>query len=262
MAKPTYTRKGKPKPKPKARKPQKARTKMDEQNEREQQRNEEAKRLEEDRKARGAGSGEDAVRKRSRPTGGGNEPPGIHGTGDTEEDSGTGQTGDAEEGENEEQGDEEEEEEQELPKEMFPRDKSAEDYAQENYDPKSEFPPGDATKGMPNYDEIALGKQQFIAFRDYRAYLVSQAVKNERANDEFQARAVKAMKRQAKAIGVLLNPDFQRDTSIDYVEAQSMSAEQWTTYLENFKKQREKEQKDRGVAGSGGNERHQASAAD
>jgi hypothetical protein len=179
-----------------------------------------------------------------------------------DDDSSTGTTGAAEDNKFDSQGGDDEEEEVELPKEMFPNGKTEDDYKQENYDPKSEFPPGDASKGMPNYDEIAAGKQQFIAFRDYRAYLVSQAVKNERANDEFQARFVKNQKKAAAAIGVLLNPDFQRDTSIDHMEAQSMTAEQWKTYIENFRERRAEEQKEQGVPGSGGPPRHKASAAD
>ena len=209
----------------------------------EQEKTEEQRRREEDAEHRGAGSGTEAVRRRSRGDTGSTGGAAAYRTGGSEDDGGTGTTGAAEEEGASGGGGDDDEEDTELPQDMFAEGKSEEDYDPDNYNPQSDFPPGDPAKGMPDYNEIAQGVPQYIAMRDYRAYLVSQAVKNERANDEIQAQFVKGMKQAQKTIGILLNPDFQRDKSVEAVQSLMQEPEQWKTYLENFKKQRAAEQK-------------------
>lgn len=103
----------------------------------------------------------------------------------------------------------------ELPKEMFAKGKSADDYKPDNYDPESEYPEGDASKGKPDFEARARGcNDERIPMRDHRAYLVSQAEKNERANDEIQARSVEEL-RPFEPLGILNDPDYQRDTSME-----------------------------------------------
>jgi hypothetical protein len=129
----------------------------------------------------------------------------------------------------------------ELPEGLLPEGKSLNDYKPENYDPDSEFPEGDATKGKPDYQAIAEGctTVQPIAMRDHRAYLISQAEKNQRANDELQARAVEGgAKDLSLAAGLLLDPDFQRDTSVQNALAElDMHSKE---YVDNYKERRAK----------------------
>jgi hypothetical protein len=158
--------------------PQKARPKMtDETNKTQDQ-----ERVKAAREPRGAGSGESAVHNRQR------HDKNITSKGDSEPDYSN------------------------IP---MPEGKSPEDYSPDSYKAGKEFPEGDATKGKPDFEAKARhpGTEQ-IPQRDYRAYLKDQAEKNEAANDEINAIAVENARVAAAGAGLLLDPDFQRDQSM------------------------------------------------
>jgi hypothetical protein len=131
-----------------------------------------------------------------------------------------------------------------IPEGLIPEGKSLNDYKPDKYDPESEFPEGDATKGKPDFQKIAEGCNvvQPIAMRDHRAYLLSQAEKNQRANDEIQARAVEGGAKDISPVaGLLIDPDFQRDTSMQNALAEiDMHSQE---YVDNFRERRAKAQK-------------------
>jgi hypothetical protein len=145
----------------------------------------ERKRQENDAKHRGAGSGESAVANRQKKR---------DGRGNIIED---------------------------YPEGTFAEGKSAADYDPDNYKEGSEFPEGDATKGKPDYQARAEGRVEQLPMRDHREYLKDQALKNERANDELNARQVEQNQNFNKAIGLMNDPDFQRDNSMQTALAEA-----------------------------------------
>ncbi len=132
----------------------------------------------------------------------------------------------------------------EVPEGLLPQGKTLDDYKAENYNPESEYPAGDPTKGKPDFQRLAEGGDYPpIAMRDHREYLKSQALKNERANDEAQARFVEGFKEKRKVLGVTMDPDFMRDKSMQQLELETdaeagMHTEQ---YVEDYKKRRAEE---------------------
>jgi hypothetical protein len=97
-----------------------------------------------------------------------------------------------------------------MPPIAFAEGKSAADYEPGNYKEGSEYPEGDATKGKPD-----LANPVEIPMRDHRAYLLDQAEKNQRANDELNAMQVEQNRRFNQTNLLLADPDYQRDTSME-----------------------------------------------
>jgi hypothetical protein len=98
----------------------------------------------------------------------------------------------------------------------FAQGKSAEDYAPDSYQPGKEFPEGDPAAGKPDFElraNMYTGAEQ-IPQRDYRAYLLDQAAKNEAANDEVNAIVVERERKLGAVAGLVLDPDYQRDISM------------------------------------------------
>ena len=80
------------------------------------------------------------------------------------------------------------------------------------YKAGSKYPKGDPAKGKdPDKDVPMFIKGPQIAMRDRRAYLVDQAVKNEAANDEVNAKQVENNRRIAEIMVDVLDPDKLRD---------------------------------------------------
>jgi hypothetical protein len=80
------------------------------------------------------------------------------------------------------------------------------------YKAGSKYPKGDPAKGKdPDKDVPMFIKGPQIAMRDRRAYLVDQAVKNEAANDEVNAKQVENNQRIAEVMLDVLDPDTLRD---------------------------------------------------
>lgn len=80
------------------------------------------------------------------------------------------------------------------------------------YKAGSKYPKGDPAKGKdPDKDVPMFIKGPQIAMRDRRAYLVDQAVKNEAANDEVNAKQVENNQRIAEVMLDVLDPDKLRD---------------------------------------------------
>jgi hypothetical protein len=97
----------------------------------------------------------------------------------------------------------------------FAQNKSPESYAPENYEEGKEYPEGNPADGKPDYERRAvMYTGQPRAQRDVRAYLQDQAAKNEAANDEVNAIVVDRERAAAAVAGILLDPDYQRDMSM------------------------------------------------
>jgi hypothetical protein len=99
----------------------------------------------------------------------------------------------------------------------FAEGKSPEDYAPENYKEGKEFPEGNPADGKPDYEARAnmyTGQARPRAQRDVRAYLQDQAAKNEAANDEVNALAIEHERKAGAVAGLVLDPDYQRDISL------------------------------------------------
>lgn len=85
-------------------------------------------------------------------------------------------------------------------------------------DPQAE---GDPEKGKIDPDD----PDRYIAMKDRRAYLIDQAEKNEKANDELNAIQVAQNERYRKAMlenNPYIDPDKQRDESMESARAQLM----------------------------------------
>jgi hypothetical protein len=84
------------------------------------------------------------------------------------------------------------------------------------YKAGSKYPKGDPAKGKdPEKDIPMFIKGPQIAMRDRRAYLVDQAVKNEAANDEVNAKQVENNQRIAEIMFDALDPDKLRDETTE-----------------------------------------------
>jgi hypothetical protein len=98
----------------------------------------------------------------------------------------------------------------------FAEGKTPESYAPDSYKEGKEFPEGDAAAGKPDFEERAnqLRGGAPRAQRDVRAYLKDQAEKNEAANDEVNAQFLEGERRTGAVAGIILDPDYQRDMSL------------------------------------------------
>jgi hypothetical protein len=136
---------------------------------------------------------------------------------------------------------------------MFIQGKSQEDYEPGNYKPGKEFPEGDPTKGKPDFEERANGcATTVLPQRDHRAYLLDQAAKNEAANDEANAIQVERLRRKKKTLGLVMDPDWQRDNSTESTLATLRAGDEETAdeTRERIRKTREairNTQKERGL---------------
>lgn len=131
-----------------------------------------------------------------------------------------------------------------LPEGLLPKGKTADDYKPENYDPESEYPEGDATKGKPDFQALAEGATEHVVMRDRRAYLISQAEKNQAANDEAQAQYIEGLKGTPQPIGLVNDPDFQRDKSMQQLELENEAAQaDPKKWVEDYQKRRAQELK-------------------
>ena len=86
--------------------------------------------------------------------------------------------------------------------------------------PVTEYPEGDPDKGAINLDEITPTP---VAMRDRRAYLIRQAERNEAANDQLNAIQTAQNRRVAKLPGLLSDPDYLRETSMETAQAALMT---------------------------------------
>jgi hypothetical protein len=88
---------------------------------------------------------------------------------------------------------------------------------EEPYEEGPQYEEGDPAKGKldPEDQATIMRGGQTIPIRDRRAYLIDQAVKNESANDEINAREVEANKRIADTMVQVLDPDRMRDESME-----------------------------------------------
>ena len=85
--------------------------------------------------------------------------------------------------------------------------------------PVTEYPEGDADAGALDPDNPT----RLIAHRDRRAYLIRQAERNEAANDQLNAIQIAQNRRVAALPGLLLDPDYLRETSMETAQAALMS---------------------------------------
>jgi hypothetical protein len=82
------------------------------------------------------------------------------------------------------------------------------------YKAGGQYAKGDAAKGKGDLKDVAVfGPQNPIAHRDRRAYLEDQALKNQSANDELQAKQVENNKKLADLMVEALDPDKLREES-------------------------------------------------
>jgi hypothetical protein len=82
------------------------------------------------------------------------------------------------------------------------------------YKAGGQYAKGDPGKGKGDPKEVAVfGPSNTIAHRDRRAYLEDQALKNQSANDELQAKQVEANKKLGDLMVEALDPDKLRDES-------------------------------------------------
>lgn len=79
-----------------------------------------------------------------------------------------------------------------------------------------QYAKGDPAKGRdPERDVPMHIKAPTVAMRDRRAYLVDQAVKNESANDEVNAKQVELNQQASEAMFEALDPDKLRDETTE-----------------------------------------------
>ena len=127
----------------------------------------------------------------------------------------------------------------------YPNGKTAKDYSPENYDAQSGIDEPDPAAGKLDYVAIAAGElPRVMNIRDRRAYLVSQAAKNEAYNDREYAKQAEAAEGVpalfAEALIPLEDPDVQRDMA----EEQAESAENLSIHtVEGVKKWQQSRQR-------------------
>ena len=81
--------------------------------------------------------------------------------------------------------------------------------------PVTEYPEGDADKGVFDPEN----PMRPIAHRDRRAYLIRQAERNERANDQLNAMQVAQNRRVIDGTAYLQDPDYLRENSMETAQA-------------------------------------------
>lgn len=81
--------------------------------------------------------------------------------------------------------------------------------------PVTEYPEGDPDKGAIDPEN----PQRLIAHRDRRAYLVRQAERNEAANDQLNAMQVAGNRRVQAVTSALQDPDYLREVSMETAQA-------------------------------------------
>jgi hypothetical protein len=84
----------------------------------------------------------------------------------------------------------------------------------------TEYPEGDPDKGAL---DLSTTEPQLIPQRDRRAYLIRQAERNEAANDQLNAIQVAQNRRVAALPGLLQDPDYLRETSMETAQAALMT---------------------------------------
>jgi hypothetical protein len=83
----------------------------------------------------------------------------------------------------------------------------------------TEYPEGDPEAGRYDPDN----PMRPIAMRDRRAYLIRQAERNEAANDQLNAIQVAQNRRVQDLPGLLSDPDYLRETSMETAQAALMT---------------------------------------
>lgn len=81
--------------------------------------------------------------------------------------------------------------------------------------PVTEYPEGDPDKGVLDPENPTRP----IAHRDRRAYLIRQAQRNERANDQLNAMQVAQNRRVIDGTAYLQDPDYLREVSMETAQA-------------------------------------------
>ena len=81
--------------------------------------------------------------------------------------------------------------------------------------PVTEYPEGDPDKGVFDPENPTRP----IAHRDRRAYLIRQAERNERANDQLNAMQVAQNRRVIDGTAYLQDPDYLREVSMETAQA-------------------------------------------
>ena len=81
--------------------------------------------------------------------------------------------------------------------------------------PVTEYPEGDPDKGVFDPENPTRP----IAHRDRRAYLIRQAQRNERANDQLNAMQVAQNRRVIDGTAYLQDPDYLREVSMETAQA-------------------------------------------
>ena len=85
----------------------------------------------------------------------------------------------------------------------------------------TEYPEGDPDKGALDYENPE--HNNLIPMRDRRAYLIRQAERNEAANDQLNAIQVAQNRRVQALPGLLSDPDYLRETSMETAQAALMT---------------------------------------
>ena len=85
--------------------------------------------------------------------------------------------------------------------------------------PVTEYPEGDPDKGALDPEN----PMRPIAHRDRRAYLLRQAQRNEAANDQLNAMQVGQNRRVMEGIAYLQDPDYLREVSMETAQAAIMT---------------------------------------
>jgi hypothetical protein len=138
-----------------------------------------------------------------------------------------------------------------TPQETKHNQKKAKDSDEKTeYTPGPEYEEGDPVKGKIDPEEIALVQQVGqVAIRDRRAYLVDQAVKNESANDELNARQVELNQKLPEAMAIALDPDEMRNNSMESALAEiDMHTQE---YADNARTHRQQVSRERILASRG-----------
>jgi len=81
--------------------------------------------------------------------------------------------------------------------------------------PVTEYPEGDPDKGAHDPENPTMP----IAHRDRRAYLLRQAQRNEAANDQLNAMQVAQNRRVIDGMAYLQDPDYLREVSMETAQA-------------------------------------------
>jgi hypothetical protein len=85
--------------------------------------------------------------------------------------------------------------------------------------PVTEYPAGDPDKGVLDPEN----PMRPIAHRDRRAYLLRQAQRNEAANDQLNAMQVAQNRRVMEGTAYLQDPDYLREVSMETAQAAIMT---------------------------------------